>query len=132
MTDTTSTPASASVTAGGWTATVTHAALVHNSETGETRNRWRWEITSTTDAAEWQPVRSWSAVDLSSALDLGDPDPVAALGSFGSFLGAWIEAQAYPQSENRDLFPPDMADNIDDGLDELADEIALVTEGGRA
>lgn len=33
-------------------------------------------------------------------------DHAAGLESFSAFLGAWVEAQGYPDSENADLFPP--------------------------
>lgn len=110
----TTTPAQAQIIADHdgdpFSVTVTHAGLRHNSETGATRNQWRWEIKSTTDAAEWQPVRQWSGTDLSTMLDLTDPDPVAALGALGSFLDAYAEAwlRGDEDSDNRNIFPADL------------------------
>ena len=82
---------------------------------------WSWSIKSTTDAADWQPVRRWAGEDLSSPFST-DPDPIAALCSLGSFLGAYSDAwlRGGPGSENRDLFdaslPYDLAYDIDEAI----------------
>jgi hypothetical protein len=102
--------------------TVTHHDTTTAGLLSGPRNTWRWDIRSTTDAAEWLPVRAWSGTDLSSALDVGDPDPIAALCSLGSFLGAYSDAwlRGGPGSENRDLFdaslPYDLAYDIDKAI----------------
>lgn len=43
------------------------------------------------------------------------PSEYSALQTLASFVGAWIEAQRYPASENRELFP--------DALREWADAV---------
>lgn len=90
----------------------------------QSRNVWHWTIESTTDAADWQPVRGWEGFDLTSAVDLDDPDPIAALQSLGSFLGAYAEAWTYGRdgSENRALFPVDLPPEL---AQSIADEITV-------
>lgn len=117
-------PAQAQVTTDdGWTVTVEHTDTRTEGFGEGTRNVWRWTITSTTDAAEWMPVRSWTGADLTSAIDVRDPDPIGALCSLGSFLSAYVEALQWldrngheHDAENADLFP---------GLDvEVAESVA--------
>lgn len=108
--------------------TVTHELVDHGYTRTPQRNVWHWEIRSTTDAADWQPVRYWSGCDLSSALDVADPDPIAALCSLGSFLAAYAEACTYADTrrvpreeiENTGLFPAtlpvDLAQDIADAI----------------
>lgn len=91
----TTTRAQAQITTDGWTATVEHVGTFADPEMGNTRNRWRWTITSTTDAAEWMPVRTFTGDDLTSAIDVRDPDPIGALVSLGGFLGHYSEHVDY-------------------------------------
>ena len=106
----TTTPARAQVVADydgdPFVVTVTHVGRWHDGVTGATRNEWRWQIRSASDAADWQPVRMWSGTDLSSA----SPDPVAALAALGSFLSsyshAWLRGEE--GDDDRDLFPADL------------------------
>lgn len=108
---TTTKAAQATITADDWTATVTYDGTRRDFRDGGTaRNVWTWDVSSTTDAADWMPVRQWSGADLTSAMDVGNPDPIAALCSLGSFLDAYADAVEYADrtgrpAENADLFP---------------------------
>ncbi len=114
-------PAQAQVTADGWTATVTHDSTIGEG-TGRyvtIRNVWHWEIRSTTDAAEWQPVREWTGTDLTSAMDVNDPDPIAALVTLGAFLDDYADVRVLDPQDTGALFhglPQDAARAIADAI----------------
>lgn len=82
------------------------------------RVQYRWTI-----AADGQ---TWTAADLRSGSG-DDVDEVGMLESLAAFLCAFAEAQGYPDSENRDLFPEAVAPIAD----AYADEFASAVEGRR-
>lgn len=57
--------------------------------------------------------RSYSADDVQSGCNGGRL--VGGMLALLAFLGAFLEAQRYPNSENRDLFPNWIADTLTDG-----------------
>jgi hypothetical protein len=91
--------------------TVEHAMTTKDG-TGTKRNVWGWSIRSTTDAADWQPVRQWAGFDLTSAIDVADPDPIAALVTLGAFLDDYADVRVLDPHDTDALFyglPQDVA-----------------------
>ena len=64
---------------------------------------------------QWRILDSTAGEEIATGSDLETPfyDPIGALASLASFLDAWCEAQSYPNSENRDLFPASILDRVD-------------------
>lgn len=86
-------------------------SVSHADQQTDGRILWRWTITL--------GCYQFTGQDLRTAIY----EPADALRALASFLGAWQEAQSYPDSENRDLFPAELANVIDQGfhfIDELA------------
>lgn len=80
-----------------------------------TRVRWAWSIRSATDAAEWMPERRWIGNDLTSAIDVADPDPIAALVTLASFLDDYADVRVLDPHDTGALFyglPQDVARSI--------------------
>jgi hypothetical protein len=128
---TTTLRAQARITVDGWTVEVEHVGQYRDAFTGSTRNRWMWTITGPTSTDDPyildNLVRSWTGDDLSSAIDVNDPDPIAALCSLGSFLGAYAEAIEWQYrtglpSDNAGLFPATLPADV---ASEIADRILV-------
>lgn len=99
--------------------TVTHELVDHGYARTPWRNVWHWQVTSTTDAADWQPVRRWSGCDLSTSVDVGHPDPIGALVVLGSFLADYADTRVLDPHDKGALFygmPQDLARAIADEI----------------
>ena len=59
------------------------------------RNHWRWTV---------EPAVGWSVAgeDLTSAMDVLDPDPIEALRSLGAFLSSYSEHMSYWSCQHSD------------------------------
>lgn len=93
------------------------------------RNIWTWRIFETRrDLGTNVPVELLAeGTDLTTVSAF--PEAADALKSLGSFLGAWVEAQRYDGSENRDLFPASLLERVDVGTwGDIADRIAMTME----
>ena len=72
------------------------------------KRAWKWTLSYPTRFnvhGECDIAVNYTCVDAEDIRTPGDPDPAEVLRSLSSFLDAWDEAQRYPNSENRDLFP---------------------------
>lgn len=84
----------------------------------ENRGVWAWAITT----PEGKCSSDIDSYIYSGAMRIGSSGPQIML-TLASFLTAYAEAQHYPNSENRDLFPDEVGSYASDVADMISEHV---------
>lgn len=99
---------------GEWRALVDPKPANYDEECMTRRREWVIRL-------DW-PGGSWTSPEGHGIFTTEGDTGIGALGALAAFLGAWDEAQRYPGSENRDLFPKECEPFL-----EVVEEFATAT-----
>ena len=86
--------------------------------------RYKWHVIM---SREMLPMISVWESDLYGPAG-GKVDTLDMMATWCGFLGAWVEAWAYPNSENGDLFPDRLAPFAEQYADDMQADMSSITE----
>jgi hypothetical protein len=103
----TSTPPTSATQMARWTHDDDrYSAMVSRTEHQQDGKRgWAYELRHPSTLNPEHVVMSHSFAAPGECIYTWDTDPLDVLHTLASFVDAWREAQSYPDSDNRDLFP---------------------------